>query len=200
MKRIVQILCILFMASPVHSYGAQPMEVVKQAVDEVLLILEDSTSPDASQGDEQPGEIWDIINRVFDFNEMSRSTIARHWEKFSEPQKKEFTEVFGKFLGKNYLNKIRSGFKGEKVIYLEENMITDARAVVKTKIIREEDVEIPVDYSMMLIDGAWRIYDVKIEGVSLIKNYRSQFHSILLKESPDKLIEMIKNKLEGKQG
>lgn len=198
MKRVVQILCILFIVFPFPSYAAQPMEVLKQAVDEVLSILSDPAYRDPSQGDEQEEKLWDIIYNVFDFNEMSRSTIARHWKKFSESQKKEFTEVFGKFLGKNYLEKIRSGFKGEKVAYIGQDMMTDTKAVVETKILME-DVEIPVDYSMMLLDGAWRVYDVKIEGVSLIKNYRSQFHSILLKESPDTLIEMLKKKVEERE-
>jgi phospholipid transport system substrate-binding protein len=198
MKRIMQILCILFITSPLHSYGAQPMDVLKQAVDEVLTILADPAYQDPSGADEQQEKLWKIIHDVFDFHEMSRSTAGRHWKRFSESQKKEFTDVFGRFLADNYLHKIRSGFKGEKVAYIEQYMVTDTKAVVKTEIKRENG-DIPVDYSMILLDGAWRVYDVKIEGVSLVKNYRSQFHSILMDESPDRLIEMLKEKLAGEK-
>lgn len=195
MKRIVQILCILFFALPFRSYAAQPMEVLRRDVDEVLSILSDPAYRAPSKAEEQQEKIWDIIDNVFNFNEMARSTAARHWKSFSESQKKEFTEVFGKFLGETYLDKISSGYKGEKVKYVGQDMMTDTRAKVETKIIRE-DKEIPVDYGMMLRDGRWQIYDVKIEGVSLINNYRSQFHSILLNESPEELIDRLKKKLE----
>lgn len=194
MKRIIQILCILLISLPFLSYGAQPMDTLKEAIDEVLIILGNSVYHDPSREDEQQEKMWQIIHDIFDFNEMARSTIARHWKTFSKAQKKEFSDVFGQFLGSIYLDKIRSGFKGEKVIYLEQEMVTDTKATVKTKIMRE-NTDIPVEYRMMIIGGVWRVYDVKIEGVSLIKNYRSQFHSILMKESPDELIEMLKKKL-----
>ncbi len=198
MGRIFPILFFISLALPSPSPGAQPTDVLKSAVDEVLTILDDPTYQEASRRDAQQKRIWDIIEQIFDFDEMARSTLAINWKNFTGPQKREFSKIFGQFLGKNYLDKIQTGFKGEKVSYSGYEMVTDRKAMVHTKIIRENG-EIPVDYSMMILDGVWRVYDVKIEGVSLIKNYRAQFRSILLKESPDSLIEMLKKKVKEQQ-
>ena len=193
MKRTVLIL-FLFLLVPSYSHGAEPLDVLKDSVDRVLVILGDPKYSDPSTRDEQKNMLWDIIRQIFDFNEMARSTIARHWREFTDTQKKEFTNVFGQFLGSNYLDKISTGFEGEKVAYLGYNMTTDNKAIVKTKILMK-DADAPVDYSMININGTWKVYDVKVEGISLIKNYRSQFDSILAKNSPDSLIEMIRKKV-----
>jgi phospholipid transport system substrate-binding protein len=103
-----------------------------------------------------------------------------------------FTDVFTTKLGNSYLNKIQGNFNNEKVEFLSQEMLSATKARVKTKIIREVD-SIPVDYSVRPVDGAWRIYDVVIEGVSLVANYRSQFNDILSKDSPAVLIERVRS-------
>ena len=198
MAKIIPILLFFFLALPSQSRGEQPLEILQGAVDGVISILEDPAYQDPSQKKVQQKKLWEIIRGIFDFNEMARSTLARHWKEFTEEQKKEFSDVFGQFLGGNYLDKIQSGFKGEKVVYLGHETVSDNKVMVKTKIVRET-LDIPVDYRMMFLNGSWRVYDVKIEGVSLIKNYRAQFHDILIKESPDTLIKMMRKKVEEKE-
>ena len=112
----------------------------------------------------------------------------------SDDQKAEFSHLFSRLLGGTYLDRIQRGYSNEKVVYLDQDMMTNSKAVVKTKVLRES-VEIPVFYSLIKKGEAWSVYDVNIEGVSLVKNYRKQFSEILIKRSPAQLIEMIKKKV-----
>ena len=197
MKRIILILLFACILLPINAYSAQPNDILQTAIDQVIFILEDPAYQDESRKTVQKEKLWKIIGEIFDVEEMSKRTLARNLKGFSPPQQKEFTEVFGNFLTANYLKKIQSGFKGEKVVYLDYEKINETKAFVETKIIRES-VEIPVNYSMLVSNNSWRIYDVKIEGVSLMKNYRVQFNSILRKESPDQLIETLRKKNQDK--
>jgi phospholipid transport system substrate-binding protein len=195
MKRIFTFLLLLFFVAPALSFGSQPMETLKSSVDSVINTLKDADYQSPSQKQDQLEKIWGIFEQIFDFKEMARRTLANNWKSFTPQQQEEFSDIFGKFLGNNYLGKIQAEFRGESVDYVSHEMLTDSKAMVKTKILRR-GVETPIDYSMLLKDGAWKIYDVKIEGVSLLKNYRAQFRSILMNKSPEYLIDMLKKKLE----
>ena len=197
MKKNILILLIAFILLPFKAYGDQPIDILQNSIDQVIFILEDPAYEDKSQKALQKEKLWSIIREIFDFTEMSKRTLARSWKDFSPKQRTDFTDVFGEFLTNSYLKKIQSGFKGEKVVYHDYEIISDTKAFVETKIIRESH-EIPVNYSMLLSKNKWRIYDVKIEGVSLMKNYRVQFKNILLKESPDDLIGKLRKKIQEK--
>jgi len=121
--------------------------------------------------------------------------LARNWKKFSPKEQNEFVDVFSEFLGNIYVDKIQGEFHNEKIAYLNQKIVKKTRAMVRTNILRES-LEIPVDYKMKLFGGEWKIYDVNIEGVSLVKNYRIQFKKILLKNSHQHLIEQIQKKLK----
>ena len=108
-------------------------------------------------------------------------------------------DAFTDLLANNYIRRIQSGFRNEKVVFTGEEVVTNTKAVVRTKIVREGG-EIPVDYSLKAEGAGWRIYDINIEGVSLVQNYRSQFSQILLKESPDQLIERVRKKNKEEEG
>jgi phospholipid transport system substrate-binding protein len=136
---------------------------------------------------------------MFIFEAVARLSVGQYWDKFSEPQKAEFTKYFTKLLGNSYLKKIREGYTNESVKFLDQQIRGDNKAVVVTRIVREGG-QIPVDYSMLKIGGAWRIYDVKIEGVSLVSNYRAQFNEVLVNRPPDDLIEKVKKKVEQQAG
>ena len=193
MKKIIFISMLTLILIPTLNAGAQPLETLKVAVDQAMKILDDPQYKDEAQKETQRDEIWKVIRQVFDLQGIAQITLGRNWRQFNQAEKNEFTEVFGRFLGNNYVEKIQSGFSGEKVEYLEQEKITDTKAMVKTKIVRES-MEIPVDYKMHKTGADWRVYDVIIEGVSLIKNYRTQFNSFLMKKTPKELIETIKKK------
>ena len=193
MKKIIFISLLALVLMPIPYAGAQPLETLKVAVDEAIKILNDPQYKDEAQKETQRDDIWKVIRQVFDLQGIAQITLGRNWKQFNLAEKDEFTEVFGRFLGNNYVDKIQSGFSGEKVVYLDQETVTDTKSIVKTKIVRES-MEIPVDYKMHKTETGWRVYDVIIEGVSLIKNYRTQFNSFLMKKTPKQLIETIKNK------
>lgn len=196
MKRIVPVFLVLLLGLTSPAHGTQPLDTLQKPIDEVVGILKDPRYQDAAQKESQREKLWEIIRNVFNFSEISIRTLAINWKKFPPEQQKEFTDVFSEFLGNIYLKKIQGEFNNEKVVYLSQEILTDSKATVKTKILRENNIEIPVEYSMLLQNGVWKIYDVRIEGVSLVINYRTQFKEILLKESPAQLISRIKKKLE----
>jgi phospholipid transport system substrate-binding protein len=170
------------------------MEELRVAIDEVLVILNDPSSNTEAGKEKGYKKIQVIINRIFDFREMSRITLSRNWKRFSEKEKDEFSRVFSEFLTYNNIEKLFTGFEGEKVLYLEQKSVKESKALVTTKVLRKNG-EIPVDYRMILRNGNWRVYDIRIEGVSMMKNYYVQFREILHKESPEYLINLLKDKI-----
>jgi len=189
---------VLFVLISMAAYasGNQPMDALKGPVDQVIAILKDPQFQPADQKVRQRDKMWEIIRTVFDFQEISKRTLANNWKLLAPDQQKEFTAVFSEFLGNIYLDRIQGEYKNEKVLYLGQDMLTESKALIKTKIFRENNVEIPVDYRMQQEAQGWKIYDVNIEGVSLVQNYRSQFREILMKETPAQLIDRLKKKRE----
>jgi len=196
-KLAIFLLCICF-ASVSFSAITGPMDALKGPVDEGIRLLSDQKYKNPSLKRVQREKIWEIVRKAFDFTELSGRALATNWKTLNPQQRKEFSEVFSEVLGNTYLDKIQGGYMDEKVAYLGQEMVSDTKAVVKTKIIREKG-EIPVDYSMRLKNGNWKVYDVYVEGVSLVQNYRSQFNEILSKESPDDLIKRLHKKLAEQQ-
>jgi len=176
--------------------GSQPMDEIRYPMDQIIRILRDPHYQNASQKADQRQKIWRIVDKFFDFEEISQRTIARYWKNFTPDQQKEFVELFSEFLSNIYLKRIQGEYKNESVVFIGQDLLSDARASVKTKVIREDSIEIPVDYSLLKRSNAWKVYDVVIEGVSLVKNYRTQFRGILLKQEPARLIETLKQKNE----
>ncbi len=194
-KTIVLISFVLFLGVSCYAYGAEPLDIVKNSVNDVLDILRDPLYKDSAKNDLQREKIEVKIQNMFDFSEIAKRTLATHWKNFIPKQQTEFTDVFSEFLGNIYIKRIQ-GHTNEKVevVYLGEDMTTDLKATVKTKVVTET-FKILIDYRMIMKKEGWKIYDVNIEGVSFVKNYRTQFQKILMKESPDALIEKLKKKV-----
>jgi phospholipid transport system substrate-binding protein len=179
--------------------AVSPMEALKIPIENVLSLLKDPKYKDPDQRQPQRDKIFAITRKLFDYTEMSKRTLARNWKSFSPQEQLQFVDVFADHLSNSYMDKIQGEYKGETVVFLGQEMVADGKALVTTKVQRQSG-DISVDYSMMLVDNQWRVYDVNIEGVSLIKNYRTQFDQILVKESPAQLIERLKKKVEVKIG
>lgn len=175
----------------------EPMDVLKAPMDEALALLRDPKyeTDDPAQKAEQREKFWGIVEQVFDFEELSKRTLAHNWRNFNDAQQTEFAQVFSELLGNIYVDRIQGEYSDETIEF-DEQFIHDDRplAVVKTFIVSARN-RIPVDYSLTRKDDTWRVYDVKVEGISLIKNYRSQFKEILSRESPDDLIERLRKKV-----
>lgn len=193
MARFILAILVTLLAACPASAALRPIEALKGPLDTALSILQDPRYRQDEEKEAQKEQLWVIIRKVFDFEGITALAVGRNWKRFSPEQKKEFADVFTTLLGNSYLTKIQGNFHNEKVEFLSEEILTATRARVKTKIIREVD-SIPVDYSVRPDGDTWRIYDVNIEGVSLVQNYRSQFDQILSKDSPAVLIERVRDK------
>jgi phospholipid transport system substrate-binding protein len=175
--------------------SAGPMEALREPVNTVLQILQDPQYDPPEQRQLQRDRIWDVTRGIFDFTEMAKRALAMNWRAFTPPQRKEFTELFSELTAHSYLDQIKGTYTDLAVEFLEEEILSGNKAMVKTKV-RREQVETPVDYRMLQQGGRWLVYDVNIEGVSLVQNYRTQFREILAKETPEQLIQKLKDKLQ----
>ena len=127
---------------------------------------------------------------------MARRALARHWAQRTDKEKKEFVSLFSKLLEKTYMDRV-DDYSGERVIYKAEAVDGDY-GVVRVKIITVTDNEISTEYRIKRTGNGWFIYDISVEGVSLINNYRTQFDSIILRSSYRNLVKRLKAKLAQK--
>ncbi|MGA9176747.1 MAG: ABC transporter substrate-binding protein [Desulfobacterales bacterium] len=178
------------------AHADQPMDELKGPVEQIIHILKDPQYKAASKKELQQEKMWEIARNIFDFNAIARGTITRYrWADFTPRQREEFIDVFTKFIGDIYFKKIQSEYHNENVVFLKQEMFTESKARVMTKI-KRDSVETPVDYSMWLQDGHWKIFNVYVEGVSLLGNYRNQFERFLTNSSIEDLISVLKKKVE----
>ena len=188
MKRLYGVACMLFVLA-VWSQAAmagQAEDTLKASVDEVLGVLRGSKPGDPGRVD----RLAVSVAKVFDPEELARRTLASHWQQFSGEEQKRFTTAFVKLLQNTYLRRLES-YTDEKVVFLDEAQLADNRAEVSTKIVTANK-EIPIVYRLIRKND-WKVYDVVIEGVSLVQNYRNQFTQILAKESPTQLIGRVES-------
>jgi phospholipid transport system substrate-binding protein len=164
--------------------AAEPTDALKARIDRVLRLLD-------APGD-QRAEIRKVAEDIFDFQEMSRRALGPHWNARSPQERREFVGLFTDLLERSYLARVESG-RGGKVFYTGETVSGD-EATVRTRIVTQQRAEIPVDYRMQRTDGRWQIYDVNIEGISLINNYRSQFNAVIQSGSYAALAERLRSK------
>lgn len=195
-KTIPILLGALLIALTTMAEPIPPLQALQNPINQIIGTLKDPQYQDPSQRDRQQAEIRRTINSIFDFDAIARRAVGRYWKSFSPEERKTFTEAFANLLTMSYVDKIQGEFTNEKVAYLSDERKSPTKSLVKTKIIRQA-IEIPVDYSLRLKNASWKIYDVNIEGVSLVKNYRIQFNKILFKKPPAVLIEKVRDKVQG---
>ena len=189
MKKLAWVWCLLFVSANLFAVqNTSPTDQVKGSVNKVLLILHDKTL-DREQRWEK---ISVVINERFDFRSMSQSVLATNWQSATPEERERFVEFFSQYLEETYRTKIES-YSNQEVIYLKET-IYGKRAVVET-VIKTDSTEIPVNYKLKNYDGEWFSYDVVIEGVSLVNNYRSTFAAIVKNEGMDGLLNDIEYRI-----
>ena len=135
-----------------------------------------------------------IADEIFDFGETAKRSLGRHWQARTPAEREEFVQLFSDLLERSYISKIEL-FNGERVNYTGETIDGDV-ATVRTRLLTKQSTEIPVDYRMLRRGERWLVYDVIIEGVSLIANYRTQFNEIIQTSSYPELIKKMKGRQE----
>ena len=169
-----------------------PTDQLKGAVERVLKTLDDPTLKGEARLPERRVAVRKIANEIFDFSEIAKRSMARHWQPLSEAQKNEFVGLFADLLERSYISKIET-YGGEKIQYTAERADGEF-ATVSTRIITKNGTEVPVDYRMIKRVERWLVYDVSIEGVSLVSNYRTQFNKIIQTTSYNELVSKLRNK------
>lgn len=169
-------------------------QTLENAVNHILATLKDPAYANPATRPPLRQQIENDVRKIFDFSEFSSRTVGPRWRTFSPEEKKNFSDAFANLLFNTYLNKI-TGYNGEQAQYLGEVSSPDGKLVeVRTAILMSGGKKIPVSYRMLLKDGTWRVYDVIIENISLVKNYRTQFQDILNSATPQQLIDRINNR------
>jgi phospholipid transport system substrate-binding protein len=159
-----------------------PTDQLRARVDRVLAVLEDPALKQEARAADRRAAIRAIANELFDFRELSQRTLARHWQGRTQAERDEFVELFADLLERSYIGKIETYSGGERVQYLGESPDGDL-VTVRTRIVTKAGTEIPIDYRMHRAGDRWLVYDVVIEGVSLVANYRTQFNRIIQQTS-----------------
>ena len=170
-----------------------PLVQVQKSVDEIFMILQSEELQTPEKKDERKQRILTVVNRMFDFRGMARSSLGQNWNSLTTEERDRFVSLFASLIEQRYIGKI-DAYSNQKVIYKNQR-VRNNKARVYTVII-DKDLEIPIDYSLQMSQGKWLIKDLKIENVSLIANYRRDFNSIIRKEQFAGLVEKITEQLE----
>ena len=197
----LEVMCVVWMgvffASHVSSVVAlaadadSATQAVKETVDRVLLVLANDDLKGPERAEEKRSLLQKVIGERFDYEEMGKRTLGLHWRDLNDAQQKEFVELFQNFLSNTYAGNV-DGYSGEQVEYLKERRKGEF-AEVQTKVMSPK-IEVPLDYRLMRKSTGWMVYDVVIDGVSLVKNFRGQFDRIIRGSSFQGLLDKLREK------
>jgi phospholipid transport system substrate-binding protein len=174
------------------AWAGPATDQVKASVDRVLKLVQDPELRKPQNAEKRRTQIREVARELFDFEEMGKRALARHWAARTPEQRMRFTELFADLLENSYVSKIES-YGGEKIVYLPEQADADT-VTVRSKILTQRGTEIPLDYRLQKKGNRWEAYDVAIEGVSLVANYRSQFNKIITQSSYEELVKKMEQK------
>jgi phospholipid transport system substrate-binding protein len=187
---------LMLAAAPLGSTveAGVPTDQLRGATDRVLKVLQDAELKQPARREARRQEIRSIADEIFDWQETGKRALARHWQGRSPSEQQEFSTLFADLIERSYISKIEQ-YAGERVVYAGETVEGD-QATVRTKLITKSNTEIPIDYRMQKEGDRWRAYDVIIEGVSLVSNYRTQFNRIIQQSGYPELVNKMKSKQE----
>ena len=182
----------MFLLSPLYAKAGVPLDTIEANVKEVLDVLRNPALQGEANKKVKEEKIESIANQMFDYVALSRLTLGRSWRDFNKEQQKEFISLFRTILKKAYMDKILS-YTNEQVVFDRDIMLSENKAEVQTRVITKS-AEIPIDYRVYLKDGEWKVYDVIVEGISLVQNYRTQFREILANNPPEEVLKILREK------
>lgn len=192
-KRLAGFVLILLLMFPLSVYSGVPLETVKGQIARVLDILRDPGLRGEAQRKIKKEKLSAISEEMFDFTELSKRSLGQSWNKMIPEQQKEFIKLYKSLLKEVYADKITS-YTEEKIIFKKEITLSEKTIEVETTILTKTS-EVAINYRVIEKDGHWKVYDVVIEGVSLISNYRAQFREILANQTPEALLETLRKRV-----
>jgi phospholipid transport system substrate-binding protein len=186
---LLSFFCILL---PAPSRAGGPTEQMRTTLDKVLAIVRDSNSNSAAKKDDLQGRLAKVIYPRFDFTEMAKRSLGPHWGRRSAEEQREFVKVFTGLLGRTYADSIES-YSTQSILYTREVEDKDY-AEVDTKIVADKRTDVSINYKLHSVNNEWKVYDLVIEDISLVNNYRSQFDRVIARSSFAELIRVMKEK------
>ena len=188
------LLALLLCAAPASAGTPAARQALETSITRILDSIRNPDYVNPTKRAPLRQQIEDEVLHIFDFQEFSARTVGGPWRTFSDAEKKRFSDAFAELLLITYLSKI-DGYNGEQVIYTGEKFSSKGdRAEIGTIVKLKDNTRVPVAYRMMPKNGTWCVYDVLIEGVSLVKNYRTQFQDILVRRNAEELISRVQSK------
>jgi phospholipid transport system substrate-binding protein len=181
----------IVMLSAAGAAAGIPSDQLKGSVDQVVEVLKDPKLKAESMTSERRTAVRKVANNIFDFTETARRALGPHWQNLSDKDREEFVSLFSDLLESAYISKIEQ-YTGEPIKFVGDSVDGDV-ATVRTRIITKKGTEIPIDYRMLRRGDRWLVYDVNIEGVSLVANYRTQFNKIIQTASYEELIKRMRS-------
>ena len=197
-RALVALAAVLALLVARDAVAGVPTDQLRGSIDLVLKIVTDPELKKEARTAERRRRIRAVVNQIFDFTEISQRSLGRHWQARTPAEREQFVALFGDLLENAYITKIES-YSGEKIQY-PGDVIDGDLAIVKTRIVTKQATEIPIDYRMFLNGGRWAVYDVSIEGISLIGNYRTQFNSVIQRSGYPDLVAKLKAKQDERPG
>ena len=184
----------LILAGPDGVWAGAPTDQLRAQIDRTVKILDDPELKKDGKQRARRAAVRQVANDIFDFSETAKRSLARHWASRTQAERDEFVLLFTDLLERSYISKIEL-YGGEKIKFVGESADPDG-AIVRTRLVTKQGTEIPIDYRMHARGDKWLVYDVLIEGVSLISNYRTQFNKIITTSSYQELVKKMKTKQE----
>ena len=176
--------------------SSSPLQVIQSGSDRGLRIIKSSLFEGGPSLEQRRDEILTIVEEYFDFNEMAKRSLGRHWKDIIPEKQQEFIRLFKQLLFNTYVSRIEATAKPTTSTRYDGETVEDRFAIVKTRVASDNQPDFQIDYRLLLNGSEWKVYDVVIEGISLVGNYRQQFNSILSKESFESLLKRLKEKVE----
>jgi phospholipid transport system substrate-binding protein len=188
----IVLLALTDFATAAAARAGEPIEVVRMAGDKAIQILKDPKLQPKERKKERIERLKEIVNPLFDYEEMARRSLGPHWRRRTPQEQQEFVKLFRDYLEKVYSDQVDL-YAGEKVIYGRER-VEDDYAQVETAFVNTKGEEVSVVYRLRRVGGKWKVYDAVVENVSVVNNYRSQFDRVISKYSFDELKRLLKEK------
>jgi phospholipid transport system substrate-binding protein len=191
---IVTSLLLTFVLSPARAAGGLPTDQIKATVDKAIVVLKDPRLKSTTKNRERREQLKQILFARFDFTEMGKRALGANWRRRTPKEQEEFVRLFAELLERSYADIIES-YTDEKIVYIGERL-DGTYADVNSKILTGKGEEFSINYKAHLINGEWRVYDVIVENISMVNNFRSQFNRVIANSSYEELIRRLRDKAD----
>jgi len=186
---LAAVICLTLVS---HGRAGEPLEMVKSSIEKALAVLKEPRLKSPDKKKERIERLKEIINPIFDYDEMARRALGAHWRRRTPTEQEEYLRLFRGFIERIYADRVDL-YEGERIVMGRETIDGDY-AEIESKVVNGKGDESPVIFRLRRADGKWRVYDAVVENISVVQNYRSQFDRVISKSSYDELKKMLKEK------